>query len=590
MKSYVFGYLMRALVVFLGLANGTYVNAEVVITAITREPEGTRTYPYLSAAKDDQAYIAITARVIPPEGAACVTPTNLGGADNFFTSKRIEVAIVSVVEGFAQIDPKQPIPLAAFQASDSDGKYCMSPWSLPAILVPNHRFAERGPTGAPEPKITLSMLYTSASEERISSLITGWLGVAGAFATGGAANTVVGLTNIASNKAISTLSQMYNERSKNKTDQKFSINLPWTLLQSGPSKLVVSFLSTEPKWNEPVENAVRRVRSEPSKAKPVLDIVLNFEYRRSLFLTDTYINPTTLDPNKVDSRLASENVLSFPGQSPSGQVYPNIVQAINSQAPSVAQGLNASGGATCNRIFGVLRGLGLNEFDRAIAAKAVLDDLKPGWNSVPAFYNACFGSERELASILARVFSDAGKSSTEFFSNPPALRNIALVPAGGDVARLGSDLERRLVELSSALSLKAEQVIKESSLRTAINSAAPLSWMGPIALSNTSIDDQIKELTTLDFERISCLYRVSSESALTGHMLALVRPKGDSTVHQPQLLTLTFGASPSHPLSSLTVNPVLTDGVAQSHVAFLKSIPGYQSPSSCADLLATIKN
>lgn len=561
-------------------------NAEPVVTAVLGAPKNESPPNYLKNDGDDEGYIAITARVSLPVGLSCVTPTNLHGRDNFFIKNYLEVVLFATVEGFQGIDPKQPIPIAAYKFDDASGKYCTAPFTLPITLVPNHRFGRKGPTGAPQPKITITMVYTSKGEELITPIVTGWINVAAAVSTGGAAQTVIGIANIASSKAVGALTNLYNTRSQNKADQKFTVDLPWATLIKGPATSTISFYegSTNSWEFESVERAIARIRANPKAAniKSVFDINLSYEYRRSLFLEDNDFDPTTKKLKKVDSRLSSASVLNFPTKdSVVNVIFPNLTQILGSTAPSIPQEITAGDASKCGPMFVMLRSLGLNSFDRAIVADALFDgDSKLRKNT--SFINDCFSTEKDAFATLVETYGNSR------YAAAPVVGNPSLVPLNGANIPIDVIMQDRMSEIRSALMVKLSASEKASVLRSALGSTSSIPWAGDFTTSAAALDTQISAIASLNISSANCFYRLSADPGPLNEyrtfMIANVSSPSDK-VDTRYLLVLDFDTAKPYSIRGFQIRSVLNDTKAEGHVNYLKA-SSIDDKSSCGRTLA----
>jgi hypothetical protein len=563
----------------------TKANAEPVVTAISGAPKNESPPNYLKSDGDDEGYVAITARVSLPPGLSCVTPTNLYGYDNFFTKNYLEVVLFATVEGFQGVDPKQPIPIAAYKFDDASGKYCTAPFTLPITLVPNHRFGRKGPTGAPQPKITITMVYTSKGEELITPIVTGWINVAAAVATGGAAQTVIGISNIASNKAVTALTNLYNTRSQNKADQKFTIDLPWATLIKGPASSAISFYegSTNTWELESVERAIARIRSNPKAAnvKSVFDINFSFEYRRSLFLDDNDFDATTKKLKKVDSRLSSASILNFPAKdSIVNVIFPNLTQILGSTAPSIPQAITAGDASKCDVMFVMLRSLGLNSFDRAIVADALLDgESKLRKNT--SFVNDCFNTEKGAYAILVETYGNSR------YAAAPSLNNPSLIPINGTNVLIDTIMQDRMSEIRSALMVKLGAAEKANVLRSMLGATSSIAWAGDFTNSAAPLDTQISAIAGLNISSANCFYRLAADPGPLNEyrtfMIANLSTSADKADTR-YLIVLDFDSAKPYSVRGFQFRSVINDTKAESHVNYLKA-SSIDDKSSCGKTL-----
>lgn len=608
-------YVLWMLVTSITAVSPNLAAAEAVVAIVKRQMVKGTSVPYLDKGGTDQGYIAISARLMPSsiDKAVCVTPTNpTGGSDNYFVKGNLEMNITAIVEGFELIDPVQQIPIATFNFKDSEdgGKYCMTPFSLPITLVPNHPFEKYAGVGAREPRITFKLSTTSQHEERVSKLVVGWLEIAGAVATGGAANTVVGLANIASGKAVTTLSKLYSERNKSIADLAVSVEagdgLSWKNLASGVSAMRISLIESTPKslghfkGRESLKDALTRIKASPdaSDNTALLDIELTFEYRRSLFVDDKELvqkAPGLYPKDNDDDRLRPYSVLNYPRTSgdPRGKDAPTLVQQINKLAPSLSSTISKNASA-CTQLLATLRGLGLNSLDRAIVIKAVLDDAKPNWNLDSAYYNTCLGTDADLPKQLSAMY-DQGPGG--FFAPTTVLEDMdQLSPQypNDNLRLIPSDILTRVKAIHKAFSpgyhahVKRQQIIS-AFFPASATTTSPFAWNGP-PLQNAlkageelTFDRQIDILATLAIEAASCIY-VEANSPSTPHFFVLLeQPTDKGTAKRPHLVTMDFDVAPPHHLKSIVIED------SQSHLKYVRAVMEARSnpPAACKALLGS---
>ena len=555
------------------------VAAEPVVTAVIGEPKNEVKPSYFIPGGDDQGYIAISVRVTLPNGLTCVTPTNLMKSDNFFVKNNLEIVLFATVEGFENIDPKQPIPITAYKFDDEQGKYCAAPFTLPVTLVPNHRFGRRGPTGASQPKITITMAYTAKGQELVTPLVLGWIDVAASVATGGASQTVVGLSNIASSKAVGALATLYNSRSTGRAEQKFSVDLPWSTLISGPALTTISFYEGSSKFGESLENAIQRIRNAPTATgtKTLFNIQLAYEYRRSLFLEDTDFSAATKQP-VIDSRLSSANVLNFPAKGAAATtIFPNLMQIIGKNAPSIQQGILTGDASKCNDIFVTLRNLGLNAFDRAIVVDALFDGGK--LRNDKKFVNDCFSSEQAAFETLVAAYGKQRYPVTPIIVDP------SLVPLAGTNVEIDAAIRNRMYDIRSALSVKLGAEDKAATIKSAFGSAVSLGWGGDFSTATAPLDVQIAAIAKLDVKASSCMFRMSDDvGAANEYRVYMALRLGTGTSggnsETPYFVVLDFDAAKPHALRGLQFYSSASDDRAISHFNYLKQF-SYDANSSC---------
>lgn len=575
---------VRALAFALSFLHFSPALAEPLVTAIVNPFDANRVnLPYLGAPlNDDQGYIAITAKVSLPNRVTCVTPTNIGSTANFFVKNNLEISLLGSIEGFKDIDQNQKIPLATYKYSDADGKYCAAPGGVSIVMVPNHRFGLRGPTGAPVPKFSLTLTYSSKDQEQLSSLMTGWLNLATTITTGGANTTVAGLSNLMTSKALGSLSDTYNRLHQHMAEQRLTVDLPWTDLRNGAQSRRISFVESETNWFEPIDVGIQRIQEEKSgpKIKPLLDVVLTFEYRRSLFVDDSDIYGADFLP-KQDDRIVGDNVLNYPHIAS----YPTIYQTLSSSAPSIAQSIvDKSDGSKCNVAFGVLREMGLNALDRALVINALLQS-KPSLRQDPVFVDQCFGAEREAVTILNKTFGNG------YIGYNPINPMLVPVRVAGPNEVIQKEYEKRTTELAAAF-LIPDAPVRQKAIKSALQTTAPITTAGELAPSQLILDDQIASLSALSTESISCLYRMTSDPGQNPNeyrtflLASIVSPRNRP---EPYLLAIDFDVAEPHSVRGLQIRSLRGDPVAATHLDFLKNgTGGYPANSTCGPLAQKI--
>ena len=587
--------------------------AEAVVAIVKRQMTKGENVSYLAKDGADQGYIAISARLKSSavDKAVCVTPTNpTGGSDNYFVKGNLEINITAVVEGFGFIDRDQQIPIATFNFKDSEdgGKYCMTPFSLPITLVPNHPFEKYGGIGGREPKITFNVSSTSKQEERVSKLVVGWLQIAGAVATGGAASTVVGLANIASGKAVTTLSDLYSKRNKSIADLAVSVEkedgMTWANLATGISTMRISLIeSTTQKrgtWSsESLKEAITRINQSPDAPSntALLDIELTFEYRRSLFIDDKEFILKSLGmypKNNDDDRLRPYSVLNYPRSSgdPRSKDAPTLVQQINKLAPSLSSTI-AKDATGCTQLLATLRGLGLNSPDRAIAVKAVLDDAKPNWNQDSTFFNSCLGTDAEVPKHLSAMYD---KSPTPFLMRTISVQDPdQLLPqsSADNLRPISPDILPRVRAIQMALSPGYQRHVKRQQIISAFfpggvpQDPQPFAWRGRPLLNAlkdgevATFDRQIDILADLAINSASCIYSEVNNPNIPHFFVLLEKPTDTGTSKQPNLVTVELDPASPHNLKSIVI-----DG-SPSHLDYVKDVIAQRStpPAACKALL-----
>ena len=557
--------------------------AEPVITAVVQDFEKYKPVDYLSkGTNDDLGYMAVSARIDLPAGVTCVTPTRTSSSKlaNYFIKNSLEINMVGEVQGFSHLENQQT-PLASYSYNDNEKKYCAAPGGKTTILLPNHRFGLKGQVGYPEPKFVLSLLYTAKGQEQLSSLLTAWANAAATVATGGAATTVAGLSKLAGGKAISTISSTFNDLKSNRTEQRFSVDLPWGELRKGPTERRITFYKAELGNFEAVEDGVKRIRANPANTsvQKLMEVVLTFEYRRSLFVNDSDLSGSAFLPQKT-GKITGINVLNYPAAE--DDIHPNIYRVLSARSPAISQGIAAGDATKCNAAFGILRDMGLNELDRGLVINALIDSSQQDLKQNSGFLDKCFSYELPTFATLKSIFG------TEYGKD--GINNVALVPTGiaSKNSPIDSNYEQRLSEIASFLAI-GDKKRKELSFSSATLTNAPIGISGEFPLSYDNIAQQSQAFASIDIERVSCMYRLIADPGVSDNyrafMLATIKNSTDGKV-EPYLIVLDLNSRAPHELRSMQIRSVFRDLIGQSHYAYLRS-PGisYPANSTCKPLV-----
>lgn len=399
--------------------------ADNVVTYVQDSPKNGPIKSYLQNSPSDNAYIYITAKFSNPADTQCVSPINSDSPIGLFIRSNVDLGIGVQPLGFFGIDPKVEIPLATYTYS-SDKQYCKSSWRQPIVVVPPTPFAigKSGLDLTDNPSLIVQ--FRSSAQPKISIVepMQALIGVAGAMTTGGAANTVVGISKVATGPAVEFLNKEFENRRKTAADGTLELNFTWNEIIGGLKGKSFNLINGERGWRESADDAIARIRLKPNDPtnKVILTINFNIETRRSVFAKDSELINNLPQPSLTSSPYA---ILNFPGISG----VPTIYQKINSEAPSILQGLKSKEVNACDKFLVTIKDLGFNRLDRAMIAGAVLDDATPGWRSDTNFYTACFRSEPTIpASLLAinSIYFPAPPppppvfSELELFTNPPA--------------------------------------------------------------------------------------------------------------------------------------------------------------------------
>jgi hypothetical protein len=394
--------LLATLIPALATANS------VVTSTLTEKKEAPKAYMQTPVA--DGYYVFIRAQVTNPDGAQCVSPIVSSDIGSLFASTNLDLAISVQPIGFQWLDSTKEVPLASYSFTDK-GSYCRSVWQHPIMVVPPSPF-KAAVQGLPsEPSIVLQFRSSATQELSILEPVQGLIGVASALATGGAANTVVGIAKVVEGPAVKFLSDEFKKRRKTQADGTVEIPLLWKDIAAGVTEKKFKILTgTREQWGmEPVDKAIARIKSNPKgeKVKEVLDITFKIQTQRSMFVSDDALNEKYLPANAIN--VSTYAILNYPGI----EGVPNLYQRINSSAPSLAQKLSAKKPADCDALLVTIRDLGFNQIDRALIIGAVLDEAVPKWREDPTYYNACFRYEPTIPARLVSVYGDS------YFPAPP---------------------------------------------------------------------------------------------------------------------------------------------------------------------------
>lgn len=405
--------------------------AEQVVTFVnTSKPTTLKARSYLNSTFRDEGYVSITAQVNDPPGSSCVAPSK----NSFLLANKLDVTLTAQIFGFFGVDSTKEVPIATY--SWTGEKYCRTVWQYPVLLVPptplgiQESRAGSSAAALSTPKVILRLRSTASSKEQLSSLAQSLLGIAGGLATGGAADTIVGITNIAGGPAAKFLSDKFNERLQNSVDQKWEVTIPWEEIVKGQGPKQVQLVARELETrlfsaNDEPDQIIDQIHKGVLNGTPILTIDFMLGLKRTVFDDDANLDAATNLPTR-SPRLANYSILNYPRSAGGAQNdYPTLFQKVNAEAPSLLKGIDSKNSANCDRIFVTVRDLGFNAVDRALISGALLDMAYPDWRIDKDFRGACLQSEPEVEKRLIAIFGNGyfPKPLSPVFTPPELLTN-----------------------------------------------------------------------------------------------------------------------------------------------------------------------
>lgn len=393
----------------LGVIFGVNARAEPAVAFVNGDnPIGQKSKNYLSPVARDEGYVTITARINNPPGLTCVAPA----ANTFLVNKRLDVTITAQIFGFFDVDSKKEIPVATYSWNGEN--YCRSPWLYPIVLVPPTPIAvqEDASLNAPvaQPYIHFRLRSSSSDVEQVSVLAQALLGVSNGLFTGGAANTVVGLSTYAAGPAAKFLSDKFNSGFLSNAVQEGDVTMTWDDITAGVQPKQIQLVEKELDsgflgfGKEEVQTAINKLHDGTVKGTPILTIDLAVDRRRSLFSADDLLDG---NGNPQSSVISKYFVLNYPKKLGVSSDFPTLFERLNSEAPSLLSSVLANPGNECARVIIMLRDLGFNSVDRAIIMASLLEDIYDQWWMDRQFRDACLHTEPGISKRLTAI--DAGR-------------------------------------------------------------------------------------------------------------------------------------------------------------------------------------
>lgn len=360
----------------------------------------------------DASYVYISAIIENPDGQPCVK--QIGGG--IFSEEKLDVVLTAQISGFFGIDSDKEIPIATYAWSSEQKSYCQSVWKKPVTLVPPTPLGVKqglgaGLTGSDEPTILLRLRTSTQGQETLSSYAKNLLNIAATVATGGAADTVIGLTKLAGGPTATILADSWSDLTKVKEDRQYKIVIPTTEIARGLESIKFT-LTTAEKKNTPSPNpnadVVQDINNKQTSVNKMLSVKLQITVRRSMFdVDDNLKGPKYLPEDKA--LLRQESILQFPRKNDRTGVlkdYPTVFQQFNSSPPTTSQNLANGDKKKCEEVLNKLRDLGFNKIDRALVMGALLDDARSDWRSSYTVYGPCLDSEPTIKSFLESIYPE----------------------------------------------------------------------------------------------------------------------------------------------------------------------------------------
>lgn len=389
----------------------SFACADQVITFIKGSPPDKHAEKsYLKKGFIDEGYVSISVQLNNAGSQSCIAPA----INTFFREKKLDAILTAQIFGFFGVDSKE-IPIATYSWTGSN--YCRSAWRAPLLLVPPTPIASHEARGfstiAEDPKIILRLRSSSADEAHMSAHAQALLGVTSAMATGGAANTVAGLSKLAGGPAVAYLSDQFNQQFKNDADQTWEIRLSWDALAKGNQLEPVRMVSRELKWNgmskeKPVD-IIKKLQKSEIEGNDLLTLDFRTNLSRTIFASDDMLS-SGLPKKEV---LYRKNILNYPRNNLLNESdVPTLYQRINFRSPSPLNNGAEKKADECAMLITSVRDLGFNSIDRAIIVGAFLDERYPEWRRDQKFRMICSSSEPNIETVLVSIDPD-------YFPDPP---------------------------------------------------------------------------------------------------------------------------------------------------------------------------
>lgn len=448
MKTSALSRLLKALLFLSAIVSGS-VSAEQVATFVeVSAPKAARPKYLSSLPYKDNGYLYISAVMDNAGNKPCIAPAS----GTFFSENSLDVVVTAQMFGFYGVDSSNEVPVATYSYSSKEKSFCQSAWRMPVLLVPPTPMGVKpafalGLAAENEPTIVVRLRVKSDSQEKLTSYAQSLLAIAAGVTTGGAAITVVGLTNVAGGPALKYLSDEMNKLTKNRADATFPLVFPNAEIASGLTTKRLTLVQTDRYLLEDSEKVITEMRSGKRSSMPVLQISFNVMTRRTMFDEDANLSFPDQLPSSL-AKLQKFEILNFPKGPEAGfmQGYPTIYQRINSDASSLVRRLSNHDTGACDPLFVNVRDFGFNNVDRAIVVGAILDDAYPDWRKDAAFYGACLQSEPDIKKYLEKIYT-----SRPFAAETP------VDPASREIATntpypwWSSNIEQFMVTLKEAL-------------------------------------------------------------------------------------------------------------------------------------------
>jgi hypothetical protein len=339
---------------------------------------------WLASVKGDDAYVQITARIDAP--TACITPI----ANSWFHKEQIGLVLSIRRQGFedppgAAVD----LPLATYQFSGRGNQYCWTPLIQRSIVVPYATFKTGG-----APELTLLLTSSTSAELTVVQDAQILLGIATAMAAaptvaaapGGPAVTTISMaTSLISSEALMKAKNNWEQRDARFLSGSVRVELNWgTLKSEGINSVRIPIYAGEAKGSERLSEAINRLSSPDNIRAPIFFVILEIEYKRSLFV-DTYDPaPNDIVPNQKTLPLSKEQLLN---RKITGQL--TVLQSLNAELPNALTTLGGTDWSQCRQTQSAIESLGFSRYDRAILYHAILDQARPQWRSDRAFIDQC---------------------------------------------------------------------------------------------------------------------------------------------------------------------------------------------------------
>lgn len=465
---------VAALIMTVGAAR-----ADDIITMIQLQPVQGPKKAYLNPNWIDEGYVGVRAIIQNPDGLTCINPTSSNTLNNLFFSKKLDVVITAQPVGFPNVDSSREIPVAVY--SWEDGRYCRSVWAPPVEIVPYTPLRQiTDPNAKPkdQPSIILRVRSTGASNERISGYAHALIGISAVYATGGAAATLTQLSSIVSGPAVKYLTEKLTTKST--TDQTDTVSLTWSEIVGGLQTKPVRLIKTEitRRYTAPSETpqqAIARVKINPSSGIELLQLDFSFDIRRSLLVEDPDISQENSFPNPEKPELAKSELLNFPRRR-GDTTSLTINQILNANAPSAfAQVVeNKSRGTGCARLASELGTSFAKRIDLPILFDAAIGSVLLAWNQDPQFWTVCINEDQKKLIETYKQNKDYFGKSTDKLLNYELDKNLPF-EWKGSYTEYAEELKTNLLSSGARKASRLRQVLPDTISPDSIDWPASLS-------------------------------------------------------------------------------------------------------------------